>query len=111
MLSLLQETLRILKHDPKTVQGMIDMYAKYCNDLSGQGFVEDAYAEVTDEEAVGRMETLMLMAGLEVRSGRTLTLTYPPDQTYDQQGITAPTATPPACPSLPSPAEGVSANG
>jgi hypothetical protein len=104
------ETFRILKHDPKTVQGMIDMYAKYCNDLSGRGFVNDAYNEVTDPEAVGRMETLMLLAGLKVRSGRTLTLAHPPDQEYDDHGITAPPPPPPSYPSLPQ-IEGVSDNG
>ncbi len=109
-----QEILRVLKHDPKTVQGMIDMYAKYYNDLSGQGFVEDAYAEITDDEAVGRMETLMLLAELKVRSGKTLTLGSPPDQVYDEHGVSAPTAAPPAYPSLPPPPatdEGVTTNG
>jgi hypothetical protein len=61
---------RVLKHDPKTLKKVCQMYDKYYNDLTGKGLVEDVYAEITDEDALIPLVGLMALGELPIHENR-----------------------------------------
>jgi LysM repeat protein len=63
-----QELYRILGHPPDTVADVVAAYDRYFDDHTGQGFVEDVYAEITDPDALTVVEVLLARAGLPTRA-------------------------------------------
>jgi hypothetical protein len=56
-----------LKQSPEVMKRAEAAYAKYCDDLSGQGLVEDVYQEVTEPPALQMAVGLMALAGMKVK--------------------------------------------
>jgi len=61
-----EELYRVIGHSPDTMAAVVAAYDRYFDDHTGQGFVEDVYAEITD--ALAAVEALLARAGIATRA-------------------------------------------
>jgi len=62
-----QELYRILGHSSDMIHKVIKMYGKYFDDYTGNGLVDDIYAEITDPNALRAVVGQLASAGVETR--------------------------------------------